>query len=181
MTASSPAPPSSARPWAWRRRTRRAALRQLAHRLAGSGWAALRIDYAATGDSVGTWTDPDLVAEWLGNIRLAIDCARALGAERVGVVGLRLGATLAAAELARGGPVDDLVLWDPCATGRAFLREQRAMAAFRREMAGRVGAMPEGEVRAPAEVERGRLGRGTGHRVLRCHRGRPRPAGGRVE
>jgi len=128
------------------------ALRQLAHRLAGSGWAALRLDYAATGDSVGTWSDPDLVAEWLANIRLGIDCARSLGAERVGVVGLRLGATLAAAELARGGPVDDLVLWDPCATGKAFLREQRAMAAFRREMAVEVGAMPAAEVLGSGEA-----------------------------
>jgi alpha-beta hydrolase superfamily lysophospholipase len=127
------------------------ALRQLAHRLASSGWAALRIDYAATGDSVGTWSDPDLVAEWLGNIRLGIDCARSLGAERVGVVGLRLGATLAATELARGGPVDDLVLWDPCATGKAFLREQRAMSAFRREMAVEWGTLQPGEVLGSGE------------------------------
>jgi hypothetical protein len=125
------------------------ALRSLAHRLAGKRWAALRIDYAATGDSVGSWTDPDLVAEWLGNIRLAIDTARTLGAARVGVVGLRLGATLAAAELARGGPVDDLVLWDPCATGRAFLREQVAFAAFRRRLAVEWGVESKAKLREP--------------------------------
>ena len=125
------------------------ALRSLAHRLAGKRWAALRIDYAATGDSVGSWTDPDLVAEWLGNIRLAIDTARTLGAARVGVVGLRLGATLAAAELARGGPVDDLVLWDPCATGRAFLREQVAFAAFRRRLAVEWGVESKATLREP--------------------------------
>ena len=34
------------------------ALRDLAHRLASSGWAALRVDYTATGDSAGAWTDP---------------------------------------------------------------------------------------------------------------------------
>lgn len=62
------------------------ALRSLAHQLAGNRWAALRLDYAATGDSVGSWTDPGLVAEWLGNIRLAVDWVRALGAARVGVV-----------------------------------------------------------------------------------------------
>ena len=54
------------------------ALRSLARQIAGNRWAALRVDYAATGDSVGSWTDPDLVAEWLGNIRLAIDTARTL-------------------------------------------------------------------------------------------------------
>ncbi len=121
------------------------ALRTLAHLLVGSRWAALRLDYAATGDSVGTWTDPGLVVEWLGNIRLAIDFVRGLGTDRVGVVGLRLGATLAAAELARNGPVDDLVLWDPCATGRSFLREQAAFAAFRREMAVEWGIRKKGD------------------------------------
>jgi hypothetical protein len=110
------------------------AVRALGLRLAHSGWAALRLDYVATGDSAGTWTDPGLVAEWLGNIRIALDYVRGLGAPRVGVVGLRLGATLAAAELDRGGPVDDLVWWDACATGRAYLREQAAFAAFRRTL-----------------------------------------------
>ena len=123
------------------------ALRTLARQLAGNRRAALRLDYAATGDSVGSWTDPDLVAEWLGNIRLAVDWARALGAPRVGVVGLRLGALLAAAELARGVPVDDLVLWDPCATGRAFLREQVAFAAFRRQLAVEWRVAPKSSVR----------------------------------
>ena len=71
--------------------------------------------------------------------------ARALSAPRVAVVGLRIGATLAAAELARGGEVDDLVLWDPHATGRAFLREQRAFWAFLRSQAMEWGLLGEGE------------------------------------
>ncbi len=135
------------------------ALRALGLRLAHSGWAALRLDYAATGDSVGSWTDPGLVDEWLGNIRVALDYARGLGAPRLGVVGLRLGATLAAAELERGGPVDDLVFWDACATGRAFLREQAAFAAFRRTLPWSVEqpALPpppgeESPVEAPGTV-----------------------------
>jgi len=61
-------------------------------------------------------------------------------------VGLRIGATLAAAELARGEAVDDLVLWDPCATGKAFLREQRALWAFLRDQATEWGILREGEV-----------------------------------
>jgi alpha-beta hydrolase superfamily lysophospholipase len=122
------------------------ALRDLAHRLGASGWATLRFDYAATGDSAGTWTDPDLVAEWLRGIRVAIDYARALGTPRVAVVGLRIGATLAAAELNRGGAVDDFVLWDPCVTGRVFLREQRALWAILRDQATEWGLLGEGEV-----------------------------------
>ena len=100
---------------------------------------------------------------------------------RVGVVGLRLGATLAAAELARGGPVDDLVLWDPCATGRSFLREQIAFAAFRRQLAVEWGSRAEGQGAGVASDARRRVGRGSGRRVLRCHGSRPRAAGGGME
>jgi pimeloyl-ACP methyl ester carboxylesterase len=121
------------------------ALRQLAHRLAASRWAVLRVDYAGTGDSSGTWTDPDLVTEWLLGVRRAIEYARELETPRVGVVGLRIGATLACAAIADAAGVDDMVLWDPCATGKAFLREQRALWAFRRQRAVEWGMLPEGE------------------------------------
>jgi pimeloyl-ACP methyl ester carboxylesterase len=121
------------------------AVRDLAHGLAARGWAALRADYLGTGDSSGTSTDPDLVTEWLDGVREAIAYVRSLGAPRVAVVGMRIGATLAAAELARGGEVDDLVLWDPCATGKSFLREQRWLAALRRDLSVEWGVLGEGE------------------------------------
>jgi hypothetical protein len=129
------------------------AVRDLSQRLARAGLAALRFDYAATGDSAGAWRDPELVAEWLGDIRIAIDAVRDLGVARVSIVGLRIGATLAAAELARGGPVDDAVLWDPCATGRAFLREQIALSALRRDLAVQWGIAEKGGPSDAAEVD----------------------------
>jgi pimeloyl-ACP methyl ester carboxylesterase len=122
------------------------AVRDLAHRLAASRWVALRMDYAGIGDSAGSWTDPELVEEWLRGVREAIQYVRDLGVARVAVVGLRLGATLAAAELARGGVVDDLVLWDPSPTGKAFLREQRALWAFLRSQAVEWGILREDQV-----------------------------------
>jgi hypothetical protein len=121
------------------------ALRDLAHRLAASRWAVLRMDYAGTGDSSGTWTDPELVADWRHGIRDVVEYARSLKAPRLAVVGLRIGATLAASELAGAAGVDDLVLWDPCATGKAFLREQRALWAFRKERAVQWGHLSEGD------------------------------------
>ena len=46
-----------------------------------------------------------------------------------GLLGMRLGANFAVAQ--RGfEPVDAAVLWDPCPTGRSFLREQRALGLF---------------------------------------------------
>jgi alpha-beta hydrolase superfamily lysophospholipase len=122
------------------------ALRDLAHRLAASRWAVLRVDYAGMGDSSGNWTDPDLVAEWRHGVRDAIEYVRTLEAPRIAVIGLRIGATLAAAALTGTAGVDDLVLWDPCATGKSFLREQRALWAFRKEQAVQWGTLREGEL-----------------------------------
>lgn len=107
------------------------AYRELADRLAERGLVALRFDYDGTGDSAGREDDPGRVAAWLGSIRVAADLLRSLGLGRTGVVGMRMGATLVA-EAFGSGPsvVDDLVLWDPCASGRAFLREQGALWSF---------------------------------------------------
>jgi dienelactone hydrolase len=133
------------------------ALRDLAQRLAGNGWACLRLAYAGTGDSVGTWSDSALVAEWLESIRAAVAYVRSLGAPRVGVVGLRIGATLAAAALAPAGGVDDIVLWDPCPTGKAFLREQRAFQALLRHRDIEWGLLKEGEAWGSGDEDEGEV------------------------
>jgi alpha-beta hydrolase superfamily lysophospholipase len=119
-------------------------LRELAERLAAVGLVALRFDYDGTGDSCGNWDDPDRVASWLANVKSAIEYARDLGVGRVAVVGLRVGGTFAASTLAAyEGIADDLVLWDPCASGRAFLREQKALWAFLRNQAVEWGILDE--------------------------------------
>ena len=51
---------------------------------------------------------------------------RSLGIAHVSVIGMRIGATFAAAQCS-ADPVDALVLWDPCKNGRSFLREQRLL------------------------------------------------------
>jgi pimeloyl-ACP methyl ester carboxylesterase len=48
---------------------------------------------------------------------------RSSGTGHVYVIGMRLGATLAASVAARCA-VDGIVLWDPCGSGRSYLREQ---------------------------------------------------------
>jgi pimeloyl-ACP methyl ester carboxylesterase len=109
----------------------RYAYMQLAERLADVGLACFRFDYDGTGDSAGQQNDPDRVAAWLRSIQYAMELLRGLGTDRIGVVGLRMGATLLAEILGTGpAAVDDLVLWDPCASGRSFLREQSALWAF---------------------------------------------------
>jgi len=97
------------------------ALRVLADRLARRGIAALRVDYLGTGDSADVPSAEDQVPGWLRTVGESVEYVRRAGARRVVVVGLRLGATLAASAAAQ---VDALVLWDPVETGARFLREE---------------------------------------------------------
>ena len=103
-------------------------LRHLADRLARAGIPALRFDYDGIGDSPGSDLDPGRVAAWEASIRTAIRQAQLLsGRTRVCVIGLRLGATLAAT-VSVETPVDFLVLWNPCVQLRTYLRELQAIA-----------------------------------------------------
>jgi pimeloyl-ACP methyl ester carboxylesterase len=89
-------------------------LRQLALRLSAAGFHSLRFDYFGTGDSSGETEEADL-AGWEGDIGAAVDELRDMtGAAQVTLIGLRLGATLAARFAAQNAnAIDAVVLWDP--------------------------------------------------------------------
>ncbi len=99
---------------------------RLGARLAELGFAALRLDYRSTGDSFDRTADSPDEAGFQQDVRCAVDFVRKMGPLPIGIVGMRLGANFAAA-VCSVDPVDALVLWDPCPTGRSFLREQRAL------------------------------------------------------
>lgn len=102
------------------------ALQALAGRLRQLGVPSLRFDYDGTGDSAGAWLRHGGVPAWKDSILAAgAELARA-GAPRLVGVGVRLGATLLA-EVLSTGSFHRAVLWDPCATGKRFLREQQAL------------------------------------------------------
>lgn len=101
--------------------------RQLAETLAQSGFDVVRFDYHGTGDSTGDDDDPNRVCAWMDSIASAVDEVRRLAnLHRVALFGMRLGATMAARVASRLGGVESLVMWAPCASGRAFSRELRA-------------------------------------------------------
>lgn len=103
-------------------------LRHLADRLALSGIPALRFDYHGIGDSPGGDLDPDRVPEWLASVKAAIEHARQWsGHRRVCLIGVRLGAALAALAAAQVR-VELLVLWNPVVRGRPYVRELQAIA-----------------------------------------------------
>lgn len=106
------------------------AMRQLAVKLSGAGIHTLRFDFFGTGDSAGDIVDADL-ASWEADIQLAMEELRDIvGLARVTLIGLRLGATLAARVAGlRPKEVDSLVLWDPVLSGPHYLASLGAAAA----------------------------------------------------
>jgi exosortase A-associated hydrolase 2 len=104
----------------------------LARALAARGHAVLRFDFTGAGDSSGTTLDTS-VETHLADLVAAIHelKARAPSVERVGFVGLRLGAAFAAlgAERAAEGAFPSgvssgpLVLWEPVLDGAAYLQD----------------------------------------------------------
>jgi len=102
-------------------------LRHLANRLAFHGIPVLRFDYSGTGNSSGYDVDPDRVTSWTSDICEARSAlTRITGCEQVGLLGVRIGATLAA-KVAQDTSLPCLVLWGPVANGRTYMREMRAM------------------------------------------------------
>jgi pimeloyl-ACP methyl ester carboxylesterase len=94
--------------------------RKLAESVAAAGMPTLRFDYPGTGDSAGLEEDPKRFDAWLGSIAAGVEWLREYtGVEQVSLVGLRLGATLAALAAARIGNIDGLVLLAPVITGRS--------------------------------------------------------------
>jgi uncharacterized protein len=98
--------------------------RVLATQLERSGYACLRFDYSCTGDSLGESASAT-VAGWVSDIGIAAERLRtATGVDRIAVVGLRFGATLAMLANASGALRSrHLLLWDPVVDGAAYLRE----------------------------------------------------------
>jgi pimeloyl-ACP methyl ester carboxylesterase len=89
-------------------------LRQLAARLSQEGFHVLRFDYYGTGDSAGSTGDNDVAGSRRDVETAMAELGDMTGLEKLTLVGLRLGACLAADVSARrAAKVDALVLWDP--------------------------------------------------------------------
>jgi pimeloyl-ACP methyl ester carboxylesterase len=95
----------------------------LAAMIADAGLPVLRFDYHGTGDSLGDDREPGRVEAWLDSIKAAARFMRCeLGIETLDLVGIRLGATLAAlsgADIC----VERLVAVAPVVSGRTYVRE----------------------------------------------------------
>jgi uncharacterized protein len=129
------------------------AVRQLTKMLTVNGIHTLRFDYFGTGDSAGDSTAGDLDG-WETDIHSAIEeLVDTTGATQISLVGLRLGATLAANVAARlGAAVNSLVLWDPVVSGSEYLTETHRSAR-------RGWLLPKSAIGRPAD-------QGGGHEIM---------------
>jgi pimeloyl-ACP methyl ester carboxylesterase len=119
------------------------AYRHLAERLADAGISAVRFDYHGTGDSSGSDDDPDRLGAWVESVRACVKWLRARdGVSEVSLFGVRFGALVAMQAANASEPrIEGLVLMAPAATGRSWLREQRAFQSMR----GRPSEVADGE------------------------------------
>jgi uncharacterized protein len=103
--------------------------RKLAGMIAKEGFHVLRFDYFATGDSAGDGTEGSL-DQWISDITTAFRALRdTASVSQISVVGMRLGAALAARACAGGLAVEDLVLWEPVTSGKAYLTQLESAQA----------------------------------------------------
>ena len=117
------------------------AMRRLAKMLTAENVHTLRFDYFGVGDSAGETEAGDLRG-WETDIRTAVEELKdSTGATQVSLVGLRLGATLAAnVAVEEAANVGSLVLWDPVVYGTEHLAELYRTAGTGRLWKRRPGA-----------------------------------------
>ena len=112
-------------------------MRRTAERAAAAGVPTLRFDYCGTGDSSGDDEDTARVAAWLASAHDAIDALRRVsGVRHVCLLGVRLGATLAAMAGGDRDDVSSLIAIAPVVRGRQYVRELRALESLRPNGAG---------------------------------------------
>ncbi|MHC9085861.1 serine aminopeptidase domain-containing protein [Luteimonas sp. RIT-PG2_3] len=105
----------------------RRALKHLAEDAARAGMLALRVDLDGTGDSAGDDFAPERVDAWIASIGDACDLARSAGAQRLVLVGIRLGATLATIASQARNDIAGLVAIAGVSSGKRFLREGKML------------------------------------------------------
>jgi pimeloyl-ACP methyl ester carboxylesterase len=91
--------------------------------LSKAGFSVLRFDYFGTGDSAGE-SDAGDVSRWTHDISTAIDELKDTAAvTKVSLVGLRVGASLAAAVATERKDLDRIILWDPVVGGKSYVEK----------------------------------------------------------
>ncbi len=101
-------------------------MRRLAVNLSQLGYSVLRFDYRGTGDSAGDLTGVT-ADDWVEDVEYAIQEAVDMAAvPKVALIGLRLGALVAAKAAKNNNQVSRLLMWDPIVDGSSYLHDIRS-------------------------------------------------------
>jgi uncharacterized protein len=99
------------------------AFRRLATMLARDGHHVLRFDYFGTGDSDGD-AATGTPARWVEDVQEAAQELKDLsGCREISLIGMRIGAAIAAIASSHGLHARRLILWEPVINGRSYVRE----------------------------------------------------------
>lgn len=99
------------------------AFRQLANLLNRKGYTVMRFDYPGTGDSFGDGKDIGY-EEWLEQAQNALDFLKSdTKYDAIHLIGLRLGALVAAELAGKNSCIKKLVLWDPFVSGDSYIQD----------------------------------------------------------
>ncbi len=102
------------------------AMRQLAIQLARSGRHSMRFDYSGTGDSSANYeqTDP---THWQADISSALtECKQQSKCSQTSLIGIRLGANLAAQAVSQHADIENLILYAPVTDTEQLFEEWQA-------------------------------------------------------
>ena len=120
-----------------------------ARALCDHGYSALLFDYRGCGDSEGEFVEATPEG-WLADIRRAVEFARQEGVP-VGLLGVRLGATLAA-QVAESLPgIAWLALWEPISDGAQYVSQNLRRSMIKAMLTDKEGFKAE-EVRSAHEA-----------------------------
>jgi exosortase A-associated hydrolase 2 len=117
------------------------AYRQLAIHLSNAGFPVLRFDFYGCGDSGGERGEGQ-ITQWLDDISAAVAEIRGrCNSDRICLLGLRFGGTLAMLAGARQGDVESVVLWNPVVSGKKYIQEFSALPLQRKRQQALPSAM----------------------------------------
>lgn len=135
-------------------------VRAFAEAAAAVGVPALRFDYGGTGDSEDLPSAADQFEAWTQDVIAAMqELQRRTGVERICLMGIRLGALLAAIAASRSPQVSTLIAVAPVLSGRRYLRELRTFELASAQTQSALGAPTvqiqsrEAELAGPGHME----------------------------
>jgi len=133
-------------PFAEERKSAYRAMTTTARALAEAGIAALRFDYRGCGESEGEFADATVSSRLADIVQARKLLGELAGTDRVGLLGLRFGALLAAHFAEEHADVPFLVLWEPVLQGGKYFLADLRKKLIKEMMTAGKGSVSRAEI-----------------------------------